>query len=281
VRARKQIESHGLVLASMHLPLSSAGIQHQVWPNIMLGTPERDKDIDLVIKSIRAAGQAGIKTLCYNLALLPVVRTGETIGRNGVRYSHFDYRNLLAEEPLCGRELDPEVLWERIAYYIERVMPAAEEAGVRLACHQHDPGLPEGIIYRGVPRVLGSLAGVRRFLSLSDSPSHGLNFCQGTIAEMCSDPSKSTYQAIREFASAVRIFWVHFRNIRGGLGCFDEVFPDEGDIDMRRALRTYRDCGYDGVIVPDHMPCIDGDTPQAHIARAYCFGYIRGLLAEV
>ena len=264
----------------MHLPLSSAGIQHQVWPNIMLGTPERDKDIDLVIKSIRAAGQAGIKTLCYNLALLPVVRTGETIGRNGVRYSHFDYRNLLAEEPLCGRELDPEVLWERIAYYIERVMPAAEEAGVRLACHQHDPAMPPGVGYRGIERVLGSVEGVKRFLDLHPSRYHGLNLCQGTVAEMCTS-TEQVYDAIRYFAGTGRVFWVHLRNIRGGYLDFCEVYPDEGDIDLLESLRIYREAGYDGAIVPDHVPQSDLDSPHGHRSRAFCFGYIKGALQAV
>ena len=101
---------------------------------------------------------------------------------------------------------------------------------------------------------------------------------QGRLPRCAAIRSKSTYQAIREFASAVRIFWCTFAI--SGVGLFDEVFPDEGDIDMRRALRTYRDCGCDGVIVLTTCRA-SYDTPQAHIARAYRFGYIRGLLAEV
>jgi mannonate dehydratase len=276
-RTREYVEKQGLELAAMHLPLTSAGIEHQIWPNIMLGTSERDRDIEKVVLSIEAAAKAGIKLLLYNLALLPVLRTGTTLGRGGTVYSHFDYTQLPAAEPLVDAGCTADVLWERIAYFINQVIPVAEACDVKLGCHQHDPGLPDGMSYRGVTRVLGSIEGVRRFLQLSPSAYHGLNFCQGTITEMCTDPEQ-VFAAIREFGSQKRIFWVHLRNIRGGLGCFDEVFPDEGVIDMRRAVRAYRTLGYDGVLVPDHVPHIIGDTPMGHRASAYCFGYIRNLI---
>jgi len=148
---------------------------------------------------------------------------------------------------------------------------------VRMGCHQHDPGFGPGVAYRGIERVLGTIEGVKRFVDLHASPYHGLNFCQGTIAEMCTSPEE-VYEAIRCFGSRGRIFWVHFRNIRGGLPKFDEVFPDEGDVDMCRAIRTYRDVGYDGVLVPDHVPHSSLDTAYGHRARAFCFGYIKGLI---
>ena len=132
-----------------------------------------------------------------------------------------------------------------------------------------------GVTYRGIPRVLGSIEGVRRFGALFQ-PVSWAQLLPGPSPK-CTSPQQ-VYDAIREFGSQKRIFWVHFRNIRGGLGAFDEVFPDEGSIDMRRAYETYKEVGYDGVLVPDHMPHIIGDTPQCHRARAFCFGYIRGLL---
>ena len=278
MRVREHVESFGLELAAMHLPLTSGPIESQVWPNIMLGTPQRDADIDKVCRSIAAAAQAGIPLLLYNLALMPVIRNPErTPGRGGVTYSHFDYGRLHGGPPYTHGPVVAAVAWERISYFVERVIPVAAEYGVRLGCHQHDPGMPPGIGYRGIERVLGSLAGVKRFVDLSDSPYHGLNFCQGTIAEMCTDVEQ-VYDAIRYFGERGRIFWVHFRNIRGGFLSFDEVFPDEGDVDMARALRTYREAGYDGVLVPDHVPHAPGDTPFGHRARAYCLGYIKGML---
>ena len=278
---REHVESFGLKLAAMHLPLSSGGVEREVWPSIMMGTPERDRDIEKVCKSIKAAAKAGIPTLLYNLAILPVIRTPyRTPGRGGVTYSHFDYEELKDDPPLPYAPVTADQAWERIEYFVERVIPVAEEYGIKMGCHQHDPGMPQGIGYRGIERVLGSIEGVKRFISLSDSPYHGLNFCQGTISEMCTSPDQ-VYEAIRYFGGRKRIFWVHFRNIRGGFLKFDEVFPDEGDIDMLKAMRTYKEVGYDGVLVPDHVPHSDIGSPRGHSARAFCLGYIKALIQAV
>jgi len=279
-RLREEVESHGLELAAMHLPLTSAGIEKQIWPHIMLGTPERDRDIEQVCRSIEAAAQAGVTTLLYNLAILPVVRGARVPGRGGVTYSHFDYAEMRDDPPHPCGPVPADDAWERISYFVEHVIPVAEEYRVRLGCHQHDPGFPPEVGYRGIERVLGSLDGVKRFVDLSPSPYHGLNFCQGTIAEMCTHPEQ-VYDAIRYFGEQKRIFWVHFRNIRGGFLDFDEVFPDEGDVDMCRAIRAYHEVGYDGVLEPDHVPHSDLDTPHGHCARAFCLGYIRGLIQMV
>ncbi len=277
-RVREQVEAAGLRLGAMHLPLTSAGIERQLWPGIMRGTPERDRELEQVARCIRAAATAGVPTLLYNLAILPVVRTrARTPGRGGLGYSHFDYATLAADPPHPDAPLSPEQAWERIDYFVQRIIPVAEEYRVRLGCHQHDPGMPPGRGYRGIERVLGSIEGVQRFIGLHPSPYHGLNFCQGTIAEMCAEPEQ-VYEAIRYFGGCQRIFWVHFRNIRGGFLNFDEVLPDEGSVDMVQALLTYLEVGYDGVLDPDHVPASSLDTPYGHRARAFCYGYIRGLL---
>ena len=280
-QVREHVESFGLKLAAMHLPLTSGGIENQVWPNIMLGTPDRDRDIEKVCRSIEAAAKAGIPLLLYNLAILPVIRTKyRTTGRGGVTYSHFDYEELAHDPPHPLAPVTADMAWERIEYFISKVIPVADEYGVKMGCHQHDPGMPTGVGYRGIERVLGSIEGVKRFISLHDSPYHGLNFCQGTISEMCTSPEQ-VYDAIRYFGSRKKIFWVHFRNIRGGFLKFDEVFPDEGDIDMSKALRTYKEVGYDGVLVPDHIPHLDLETRNDYQARAFCLGYIKGLLQAI
>ena len=63
---------------------------------------------------------------------------------------------------------------------------------------------------------------------------------------------------IRYFGSRGKIFNVHFRNIKGGLSDFQETFPDDGDVDMIRCMRVYKEVGYDGLIMPDHAPQIEG-----------------------
>jgi hypothetical protein len=142
-------------------------------------------------------------------------------------------------------------------------------AKVRLACHPHDPYTPPG--YRGVTRVLGTVEGLKRFVEMHESPYHGLNFCQGTIAEMLDDPAREIFEVIRWFGERAKIFNVHFRNIKGRKLDFMEAFPDEGDMDMPRALAAYRDVGYPYMLMPDHVPQIDG-RDRSGVAFAYCYG---------
>ena len=134
--------------------------------------------------------------------------------------------------------------------------------------------------YRGVHRVLGSVDGLKKFIALSSSPNHGLNFCQGTVSEMLKKPGEEIYDVIRYFGSRGRIFNVHFRNIKGGFGNFQETFPDNGDVDFIKAARVYKEVGYDGMLMPDHVPTIQGDTGKSQ-AFAYCFGYIQALIQLV
>ena len=140
----------------------------------------------------------------------------------------------------------PRQSWNRIEYFLERVVPAANEYKVRIALHPEDCGVPpEG--FHGVPQVLGTIDGLKRFVSTQDSPYHGLAFCQGTISEDLPDPRTQIDEAIHWFGSRKKIFLVHFRNVRGHRDdVVVEIFPDEGDVDMVKAVRSYRDVGYDG-----------------------------------
>ena len=281
VRFREHVESFGLKLAALHLPLSSAGIENQRWSSIMLGTSERDRDIEQVCQCIEAAGKAGIPLLLYNLSVLPVVRNPErTSGRGGITYSCSDY-DKLKDEPLHpAGPISAEQAWERIEYFIKRVIPVAEECQIKMGCHPNDISVTPDTTYRGIAPVLGSTDGLKRFIDLHPSPYHGLLFCQGCVSEFSTNPEQ-VYQAIRYFGSRKKIFWVHFRNLRGGFLKFEETFPDEGDIDMAKAMRTYKEVGYDGVLIPDHVPHSDLDTPWGHRARAFCLGYIKALIQTV
>ena len=106
---------------------------------------------------------------------------------------------------------------------------------------------------------------------------HGLNFCEGTIPEMLDDPAREIFEVIRWFGERGKIFNVHFRNIKGRKLDFMEAFPDEGDMDMARSLAAYRDVGYPYMLMPDHVPQIDGRDPSG-VAFAYCYGYIQALI---
>ena len=281
-KMREKVESHGIKLDMIPLPLSSAYITKAELPNIMLGkSPERDREIDTVCEIIRSAAKAGIPCLKYNMSILGVVRNAATPGRGGAMYSTFRYAEAKQEPPLteAGRVTD-EIYWDRITYFLKRVVPVAEEFKTKIACHPHDPGMPPGTGYRGVNTVLGSIDGLKKFLSIMPSKYHGLNFCQGTVSEMLKDPNKEIIEVIRYFGSRGKIFNVHFRNIEGGFLNFRETLPDNGDVNFINCIRTYKDVGYDGMLMPDHVPRIQGDTGGKQ-AFAYCFGYIQALLQMV
>ena len=91
-------------------------------------------------------------------------------------------------------------------------------------------------------------------------------------------------QMIRNTARAgipsLKYFNVHFRNIRGRFLDFQETFIDDGDVDMPKAMRVYEEVGYDGMMMPDHVPRIDGDASEAQ-GFAFAFGYIKALIAAV
>jgi mannonate dehydratase len=279
---RERVSSFGIHLDMLPLPLSSAYITRAENPSIMLGkSPERDREIDGICQMIRNAARAGIPSLKYNMSVLGVVRTESTTGRGGARYSTFSYAKALQEPALTeAGPVPPDVYWERITYFLDRVVPVAAEHKVRLACHPHDPGMPEDKGYRGVHTVLGSVEGLKRFVKIQESPYHGLNFCQGTVSEMLKDPGREIFDVIRYFGERKKIFNVHFRNIEGGFLDFRETFIDNGAVDMLEAVRVYREVGYDGMLMPDHVPVIAADPGRLQ-AFAYTFGYIKALIRAV
>jgi mannonate dehydratase len=245
---------------------------------IVLGqSPERDRDIDDIQQTIRNCARAGIPGLTYNLTALGVLRTEPVRGRGGATFTAWR----LAEAGDTARQLTragrlpADVYWERITYFLQRVVPVATEHKVRLACHPQDPGVPPG--FRGIDAVLGTVDGLKRFVSIAESPYHGLNFCQGTVSEMLADPAREIFDVIRYFGRRKKIFNVHFRNIKGKRNDFEERFPDDGDIDFVKALQVYREVGYQHMLMPDHAP-VHPDDPNKRQAFAYCYGYIRGLL---
>src|SRR4051812_7896939 len=185
-RLRERVASFGIALDAVPLPLSSSEISRAENPNILLGkSPERDREIDDICQMIRNAARAGIPSLKYNLTLLGVVRTASTPGRGRAAYSTFVYDQARQDPPLTqAGAVDDDVYWERITYFLERVIPVAQEYKIKMACHPQDPAMPRDKGFRGVKTVLGSVDGLKRFAAISASPYHGFNFCQGTVSEM-------------------------------------------------------------------------------------------------
>lgn len=276
-RHKERVESAGLVLDMVQLPLSSIGVDRVASPAIVLGQdPEREREVDSICRLIEMVGRLGIKSTKYNFNILGIPRTPSEKGRGGAVLSTYRAEETTNDQDLTrAGKVSADQMWERITWFLERVVPVAEASKVRLACHPHDPLTPPG--YRGMEeRVLGSAEGLKRFVQTCESPYHGLNFCQGTIAESMVNPREEIGDVIRWFGSRGKIFNVHFRNIKGGRFSFTEEFPDAGDMDMAESFRIYKEVGVDCMIMPDHVPHIDGQAPF-ETAFAFCFGYIIAL----
>ena len=258
--------------------LGSSHIDREKHGAIMLAeSPERERDIEALQTLIRNCAAAGIPSIKYNMSLLGVLRGPSTPGRGDAVYSTWKLREMKPEraQTRAGR-VDADRFWERITYFLDRVIPVANENKVRMACHPHDPGVPpEG--YQGITRVLGTVDGLKRFVSIRESEYHGLNFCQGTVSEMLQDPGTEIFDVIRYFGKRKKIFNVHFRNIRGKRDDFVETYPDEGDVDLWKAIHVYQEVGYPYLLMPDHVPQAAGD-PGGLQSFAYCYGYIRALI---
>jgi len=272
-RARREaVEAAGLGAASMYWGV----------PLDVLIPDRRDQAIDRCIRQIAAAGAGGIPCLAYNLHVRTWrARTGKVPGRGGSTYSEWDLSKVTRQK---GRRdigpVDERQMWDRITYFLEKVVPAANAAKVRLACHPSDPPMPHNNPFK-IAQVLDTVEGLKKFVSIADSPYHGLTFCQGSVWEMLPngpDKQQRLLDAIRWFATRGKIHQVHFRNLRGGPKHFVETWQDDGDIDMPAAARAYRQYGYRGILIPDHVPGSD-DPPERGFAWAY--GYIKGVLQSV
>jgi mannonate dehydratase len=254
----------------------------------MLGLPGRDEQIENVRRTIRNMGAAGIPIYTYNIHALRYYRTSSHAPvRGGALSTSFD-ADLVKNAPLfasdgANTELIPEAhrrpiwdeeMWDNLRYFLEAVLPVAEEAGVTMAMHPDDPQVPQ---IGGVARIMRSPEAFRRLLDLRPSPNSKLLFCVGCFTEMGADVPAE----VRYFGERDRLAWVHFRNIRGTRERFVETFPDEGDADMVAVLEAFRDAGYRGHFAPDHHIRVEGDSDWGHRYWAYALGVTRGMLMAV
>lgn len=264
------------------------------WSDVLLDGPRKAAQMDDLKGMIRAMGRVGIPVMGYNFSIAGV--WGRTYGawaRGGARSIGYVEAEAPPQDPIpngtvWNTRYDPdspagdigtvtsEALWSRLEYFLRELVPVAEEAGVRLAAHPDDPPLAT---LRGTARLVYRPELYQRLLDIVPSRCNALEFCQGTIAEMVSD-AMDVYQAIDTYAAQGAIGYVHFRNVRGKVPNYREVFLDEGDVDMVRALRLYYKHGYDGVIIPDHTPAMACDAPW-HAGMAYALGYLRAAIGMI
>ena len=242
---------------------------------IKFGLDGRDEDIELYKQMLTNMGQLGIHLLCYNfMAGIGWYRTETGISeRGGALVSGFDSMtaNQLPLTVFC--EVSEVEIWNNYQYFIERVIPVAEKAGVQMALHPDDPPVSP---LRGIGRIFINADGIRKALTLSNSPSHGLTFCQGTYTTM----GENVSALIKEFAQ--RIHFVHIRDVIGTPDKFRETFHDNGPTDMVAAFKNYQSIGFSGPIRSDHVPTMAGESNHQHgyamKGNLFGIGYMKGIM---
>ena len=239
-----------------------------------LGREGRDAEIDAFCAHLRNVGAVGVPVVTYSwMARFWWMRTDDRVPLRGNSLSTAYNHEQSEQGPTEDVGVTAEDLWDNLRYFLERVIPVAEEAGVSLALHPDDPPLSP---VRGVPRIITSPAAYDRVLKIYPSEANGISFCVGNFVAMDTDVPAM----INHFQD--RIHYAHFRDVDGSATHFIETWHDEGPSDMYEILQAFVDIGFDGPMRPDHVPTMQGETndrPGYEMkGRLFAVGYMRGLL---
>ena len=284
ISIKKDINNHGLELEAIE------NFDPAHWYDILLDGPKKKVQIENLKQLIKNVGRAGIPIFGYNFSLAgvssrdigPYARGGAvSVGMNGsvdetpipngmVWNMIYDDNALDGSLPHIGHE----ELWERLQYFLNEIIPVAEEAGVKMAAHPDDPPMP---YVRKTPRLVYQPDLYQKLIDIKPSPSNNLEFCLGSIAEMTEG---DVYEATDIYSKQNKISYVHFRNIIGKVPNYKEVFVDEGDIDMLKILKILKKNNFQGVLIPDHTPQMTCDAPW-YAGMAYTMGYMKAIMNVV
>jgi mannonate dehydratase len=283
---RQAINAEGLELAAIE------NFDPSHWHDVLLDGPRKQEQLENIKTMIRDMGRAGIPCMGYNFSIAGV--WGHVQGpwaRGEAETVGFLGPDGPAETPIPNGSVwnmvyDPEApegtvgvvtqeqLWQRLTDFLEAIVPVAEEAGVRLAAHPDDPPMPT---IRGTARLVYQPSYYQKLLDIKPSYHSGLEFCLGSLAEMTEG---DLYEVIDHYSRQDKICYVHCRNVRGKVPRYYEVFIDEGDFDVIRALRILHKNGYSGVIIPDHTPQMNCAAPW-HAGMAFALGYLRAAVTMI
>ena len=248
--------------------------------NAKRGLPGGEEEIDTVCTLIENMGRLGIPVWCYEwMTDFNWMRTNtSTPSRGGSLVTSYDNALMTNAPDTAEGPISEEKLWETLVHFLQRVLPVAEKWNVQLAMHPDDPPLSP---IRGVGRIMRSVENFQRLLDLVPSPMNGITLCQGNFTLMTDDLPGT----IRHFGEQGKIFFVHFRDVVGTPEKFSEAWHDAGKTDMLATMRAYKEIGFDGVLRPDHVPTVAGDSNEnagySSFGRLYALGYIRGLREAV
>lgn len=241
---------------------------------IKLGLPGREEDVEKYCLMLENMGRLGITTLCYNFMQTGWFRTCCDIRERGdALVTGFNAEVAAKLPPKPYAPVPAGKIWENYEWFIRRVIPVAQANGVKMGLHPDDPPVPE---VEGVGRILISFEAVEKAMSLIDSPSHCLTFCQGTYLTMGGDV-EAFFRKWKD-----RVCFIHLRDVAGDASDFHETFHDNGPHDMASLLKMYADEGFDGLIRSDHVPTMAGgetDMPSYSMnGSLFGIGYIKGIM---
>jgi mannonate dehydratase len=283
---KNEIESHGLKFEAIE------NFDPSHWYDVLLDGPNKHKQLEDLKTIIKHMGKVGIPIMGYYFSLAGV--WGWTSGPGGRADANsviFDQSqvdihqpipkgmvwNMRYEDATEGEVLAPvsrKEMWERLQYFLDVMLPIAEENGVKLVAHPDDPPLPE---MRGTARLFYNTTEYEKLLTVNSSPANGFEFCMGTIQEM---EGSDVYALLDKYTKENRIGYIHFRNVIGKVPYYREAFVDEGDIDMIKALKILKANRYNGVLIPDHTPEMTSKAGW-HTGMAYALGYMKGAMQAV
>jgi mannonate dehydratase len=271
-----------------------------VHEDIKRGLPSRDRLIDNYGQTLRNLAACGIKVVCYNF--MPVFDwTRSTLAMelpdgsttlafdvavieqanldNGISLPGWD----VSYEPETLRALiteyaqvDEHTLRERLAYFLERIIPVARDAGIKMALHPDDPPRP----MFGMPRVVKNRQDLAQVMAMVDDPANGLTLCSGSLG---ADLGNDIPSLVREFGGQGRIHFAHLRNVKvNEAGDFYETAhrSEDGSLDMAAIVKAYVETGFEGYYRPDHGRMIWGETGKPGYGlydRALGAVYLNGL----
>jgi mannonate dehydratase len=225
--------------------------------NVIFGRDGRDEEIRKVQDSLTAAGAVGLPVVEYNFyAHRFIDGYYDTTARGGAGTLSMDYergRNLPPAEGE-GSGQTAEMMWDNLTYFLKAVIPVAEKSGVRMALHPNDPPVP---VSHGHAQIMATFNDWKRLIGIVDSPSNGMTYDCGVTREIGEDP----LEVLRYLGSRDRINHIHYRNVvvEKPSVKYEEVFFDEGQVNMFAVMREIFSLGYKLGLYPEHPRALDYD----------------------